>query len=190
MRLDLLHPRTPPLQLVGTPAPEDGVGPDAPSPGVTPEAPARHRPGWRGWLAILAVACSLLGQGERSRIDPRFQSPSRTLLTYWEALREGDADAVRECYSAERTDLPVPGALWFMPPTDDLWLTAFRSLPVTAGRVLVRYEVHFKPKGSGQEQMFETGSELVRARGQWRIAQPLGAASMPEWKPVPGPVDI
>jgi hypothetical protein len=147
--------------------------------------------GWRGVLVIVVASLSLLGQGERSRVDPRFRTPSSALLTYWEALREGDADAVQDCFiTTGRRDLPMPGALWFMPPTDDLWLTAFRSLPVTGGRVMVRYEVHYRPRGTKDERMFESGSELVRTRGEWRITQPLGEVSMPEWKPESAPVDI
>jgi hypothetical protein len=55
---------------------------------------------------------------------------------------------------------------------------------------MVTYEVHYRPEGTGDERMFKTGSELIRMRGEWRIAQPLGEASMPEWKPVQGPVNI
>lgn len=150
---------------------------------------ARHGVGWRSVLLAILVSVSLLGQGEHVRVDPRYRSPSAVLLTYWEAQREGDADAARDCFASARSDQPEPGAVWFLPPTDDLWLTGFHSLPVTSGRVMVRYEVHFRPRGSAEERMFKTGSELVRARGEWRIAQPLGEASMPEWKPEPGPVD-
>ncbi len=102
----------------------------------------------------------------------------------------GDSDEVLECQSEVRDDLPLPGALWFLPPIDELWLDGYRSLPVTSGRVLVTYEVHYRPTGTGEERMFHTGSELVRVRGEWRIARPIGEASMPEWKPVPGPVDM
>jgi hypothetical protein len=38
--------------------------------------------------------------------------------------------------------------------------------------------------------MFQTGCELVRQRGEWRIAKAIGEVSMPDWKPVPGPVDM
>jgi hypothetical protein len=196
VRLELLAPRSipspagpPPIEgTTGTPA---GVGTLAPAPiaGVI-GAPARGRLGWRGALAIVFACLSLLGQGERARVDPRYRSPSSVLLTYWEALREGDADRVSDCYLTDRADLPMPGALWFLPPTDDLWLANFRSLPVTSGRVMVRYEVHYRPLGTGEERMFETGNEVVRQRGEWRIAQTLGEASMPEWKPEPAVVDM
>lgn len=142
-------------------------------------------------MACVALAClSLLGQGERCRVDPRFHSPSATLLSYWEALRTNDVDGAYECFVEGRHDLPMPGALWFLPPTDDLWLEGFRSLPVTSGRMLVTYEVHYRMRGFGDERKFRTGSELVRMRGEWRISGPLGQASMPEWKPTPGPIDI
>ena len=142
-------------------------------------------------MLLVVIAClSLLGQGERYRLDPRFRSPSATLQTFWESLREGNGDQAFECMIEGRHDLPMPGALWFLPPTEDLWLAGFRSLPVASGRVMVTYEVHYRPRGITEERMFKTGSELVRMRGEWRIAQPLGQASMPDWKPVPGPVDI
>jgi hypothetical protein len=186
MRLDLLHPRA--ESISGT-----ETGPGGVEPGVGPAAvtvmaePRRARP--LTLVAVLVLALALLGQGERYRLDTRFRSPSSTLMSYWGALSEGDSQRALECYSELRDDLPMPGALWFLPPTDELWLDGFRSLPVTSGRVLVTYEVHYRPSGSGEERMFQTGSELVRVRGEWRIAKPIGEASMPEWKPVPGPVD-
>ena len=191
MRLDLLQTRSARLQILGTPQAPAGVADDATVPDSGAVVPStRSGIGWRGVLVIGLASLALLGQGERSRVDPRFRTPSSALLTYWEALREGDADAVHDCFITDRGDLPMPGSLWFMPPTDDLWLTAFRSLPVSAGRVMVRYEVHFRPRGSRDERMFESGSELLRTKGEWRIAQPFGEASMPEWKPEHAPVDI
>jgi len=187
MRLDLLNPRS--AAISGTELAPAGV-----STGVGPEdgalVPAfrRARPVTLVLVAIAALA--LLGQGERCRLDPRFRSPSSALLSYWGALEQGDSDRVLECYAEVRDDLPMPGALWFLPPTDELWLDGYRSLPVTSGRVMVTYEVHYRPTGSGEERMFQTGSELVRVRGEWRISKPIGEASMPEWKPVPGPVDM
>lgn len=175
--------------IAGTAAPPSGVAPDTPS---SPEGARKRGPRirWRTLLPVLFASLTLLGQGERVRLDPRFRSPSTTLITYWEALRTGDADMAFDCFVSRRDDQPMPGALWFLPPTDELWLDEFNSLPVTGGRVMVRYEVHYKPRGSGEERMFQTGSELVRVQGQWRIAQPLGQASMPEWKGEPAPVDI
>ena len=37
---------------------------------------------------------------------------------------------------------------------------------------------------------FRTADEMVRMRGEWRIARPLGEASMPDWQPIPRSVDI
>lgn len=154
--------------------------------------PATARSPVRAWQALVVAlaAFALFGQGERCVVDPRLRSPGATLRTYWEALREGDAINAWACLVEGRHDLPAPGMLWFLPATDDLWLAGIRSLPVSEGRVMVTYEVHFRASGSSDERMFRTGSELVRARGEWRIAQPIGAASMPEWKPVPSPSDI
>lgn len=181
MRLDLFES----VQIPGTHTPEPGVVPceaDRPTPSA--------RPGWLHALGVLLLALSLLGQGERYRIDPRFRTPSATLQTYWEALREGDAFEAWECFVEGRHELPEPGMLWFLPPTEDLWLTDYRSLPVSAGRVMVTYDVHYRRAAGGDEHLFRSGSELVRIRGEWRIAQPIGEANMPEWKPVPSPVDI
>ena len=132
---------------------------------------------------------SLLGQGERSRVDPRFMSPSATLRTYWESMRTGDANGAWECLVEGRHELPRPGMLWFLPPTDDLSLAAFRSLPVTRGRVLVSYEVRYRAAGSSDLRRFRTADELVRLHGEWRISRPLGEASMPAWQPERLPVD-
>ena len=134
MRLDLLD--NPAFASPGTPRAAYGVEP------VGLVLPREgNRLGWRGWLAVMAVAFALLGQGEHSRVDRRFRSPSTTLTTYWEALRVGDADGAWSCLAEGRHDVPMPGSVWFLPATDDLWLSGYRSLPVTAGRVMVSYEV-------------------------------------------------
>ncbi len=146
--------------------------------------------GGREWLALALVCSSLLGLGERCRVDPRLTSPGSTLEAYWEALRAGDDAGVAECLVEGVHDLPFPGMLWFLPPTRELRLEGFRSLPVQSGRVMVTYEVHYRPEGASREQSFRTGNELVRTRGEWRIARPLGEAAMPEWKPVPRAIDI
>jgi hypothetical protein len=138
---------------------------------------------------VLVMAGSLLGQGERTRVDARFVSPSSTLMSYWEALRVNDADAAAECLSAGEHEVPFPGMLWFLPPTEQLSLEEFRSLPVASGRVMVTYVVRYRPKGEPVEQEFMFGNELLRTRGEWRIVRPLGEASMPEWQPSSGPVD-
>jgi hypothetical protein len=122
-------------------------------------------------------------------VDPRFISPGATLATYWEALRAGDAEGAWECLVEGRHALPRPGMLWFLPPTEELRLDAFRSLPLSGGRILVSYEVHYRPAG-GDPRWFRSADELVRMRGEWRIARPVGEASMPEWQPIPLRVDI
>lgn len=190
VRLDLLSPRIPGFtQIPGTTGHPVGVVTSVPPKEVAEPVVRSRAHTWRTWLVVAVAACTLLGQGERCRVDGRFRSPSATLETYWESLRIGDADQAWECFVEGRHDLPMPGMLWFLPPTEDLWLTGYRSLPVTSGRVMVTYEVHYRPEGTGDERMFKTGSELVRMRGEWRISQPLSEASMPEWKPVLGPVD-
>ena len=146
--------------------------------------------GWRGALAVALMSLTLLGQGERARVDPRFVSPSATLTTYWSSLRAGDANGAWECLVEGRHELPRPGMLWFLPPTDELTLQAFRSLPVTGGRILVSYEVRYRPAGNSEVRSFRTADEMVRMRGEWRIARPIGEASMPDWQPTPRSVDI
>ena len=151
-------------------------------------APGRIRVWHR--VALLLAAWSLLGQGEPCQVDPRFASPSATLATYWSALRDGDPDAASECVLDGAGGQPFPGMLWFMPPTREVRLGEFRSLPVSAGRLYVTYEVRFRPLGAQQEQRFETGHELVRLKDGWHIARGLGVASLPEWQPIPRAVDI
>jgi len=197
VRLELLG--TLPYRELGTSPRDTGVEDASPAatggdsggaviaPAMAPREGARL--GWRGWAAVLTVACSLLGQGERCRIDRTYRAPSTTLQAYWEALRVGDADAAWACFAEGRPDVPMPGSIWFLPSTDDLWLTGYRSLPVAPSRVMVSYEVHYRDRWSGDERMFHYGNELVCQRGEWRIAKSIGEASMPEWKPKDRPVD-
>ena len=83
----------------------------------------------------------------------------------------------------------MPGSVWFLPNTDDLWLCRYRALSVSATRVMVSYEVHYRDARTGDERMFRFGNELLRVRGEWLIAKPIGEASMPEWKPKERAVD-
>jgi len=142
-------------------------------------------------LTLVGIAAfALLGQGERCLVDARFSSPSATLATYWSALRDGDAATAGECVLEGTEGQPFPGMLWFMPPTREVRLEGFRSLPITAGRLYVSYEVRFRPLGAIEEQSFQTGHELVRLHGDWRIARGLGTASLPQWRSIPRTVDI
>ena len=158
---------------------------------VRSASPVRGWARWRRGVALALFSLTLLGQGERATVDSRFISPSATLETYWSSLRAGDANGAWECLVEGRhQQLPRPGMLWFLPPTDELTLAEFRSLPVTGGRILVSYEVRFRPVGDEDVRSFRSADELVRMRGEWRIARPIGDVSMPEWQPIPRPVDI
>ncbi len=154
-----------------------------------PEPRSRGRAGWRSWTLAVLASLTLMGQGERCLVDPRFTTPSATLTTFWDALHRGDAETAWECVVEGREDLPMPGMLWFLPPTRALTLDGFQSLPVTGGRVLVSYEVRFIPIGLSEVRSFRSTDELVRRRGEWRINHRLGEASMPEWEPIVRPVD-
>ncbi|HTM58342.1 MAG TPA: hypothetical protein VL123_07995 [Candidatus Udaeobacter sp.] len=190
MQLDRVPPPARPDDVSGT-TPEAG--------GVLEAAAAKHSlilPGRRGKplsirgvLLILLGMISVLGQGERYRADPRLSSPSRAIASYWEALRRDDEQGALDCTAEGNFDVPYPGMLWFLPPTTDLTLTAFKSLPITSDRVMVSYIVRYRPVGMAIEQAFVTGCELVRRRGEWRIVAPIGEASMPEWQPTSRSVD-
>jgi len=163
------------------------LGPSVPGP-----APMRRGvtvTGVLGVMGLLLACLGLLGQGERCVVDARFRSPDATLRTYWEALRRGDAELVWACYTEGRTDLPVPGQLWFLPPTERLEIAGVRTLPVEPNRVMVTYEVQYVPRGLSELRSFRTGDELVRVRGEWRISRPIGEVSMPDPEPIPRPVD-
>lgn len=177
-----------PAPIAGTADPGCGVSTDVHSKGEGEPHVRRGRLRIRFLVALAALA--LLGEGERSGVDPRFSTPTATLATYWSALRDGDAATMRECVTDDADGQPFPGMLWFMPPTRTVWLESFRSLPVTAGRLFVTYEVRFRPIGALEEQRFPTGHELVRSHGRWRIARGLGPASYPSWRPIARTVDI
>ena len=174
----------------GTSADAGGVVATTPAGAETSVPVSFRRMSLRAVVLVLLASLSLLGQGERCRVDSRFSSPSSTLTTFWDAMAAGNAEDVWECFVEGRHDLPLPGMLWFLPPTERIGLAEFRSLPVASGRVLVTYEVRFVPAGDDEERSFRTGDELVRVRGQWRIARPIGQASMPELRLPPRTVDI
>jgi hypothetical protein len=178
------------LEDPGTTATTSGVSPTDRSWGDGGVAVTQKRIRARHLTLVGIAAFALLGQGERCLVDTRFSSPSATLATYWSALRDGDAATASECVLEGTEGQPFPGMLWFMPPTREVRLEDFRSLPVTAGRLYVSYEVRFRPLGALEEQSFQTGHELVRLHGGWRIARGLGTASLPQWRSIPRAVDI
>jgi hypothetical protein len=144
---------------------------------AVPHRPARTRV----WLGAVVLTVLLLGTGERWKADARFRSPSSTLDTYWQALRHDDDFTAEECLLDPDREVPMPGSLWFLPPTTALRITNMHQLPVESGRVMVTYEVRFVPLGGGGEQVFRTAAEMVRDRGE---------VSLPEWKPIRRTVDL
>jgi hypothetical protein len=187
VQLDRILPSTPapaPAELSGTATPPGGV-----ERSEVPAAPRRRVPAWL-WCGVALVAYGLLGQGERATVDVRFASPGAALNTYWEALRASDEVTLAECMLDSNEELPFPGMLWFMPPTERIRLGAFHTLGMTGGRLVVTYEVRLLPTGMTRDLQFQTSNELVRRRGEWRIARGIGSASIPEWRPIPRPVDI
>lgn len=176
--------------LAGTESPRSGVPSAGPSVVVGPRVQrGSSAAGVLGALGLMLGCFGLLGQGERCLVDARFRSPDATLRTFWQAMRRGDADIVWACFAEGRDDLPVPGQLWFLPPTDRLEIADLRTVPVTTGRVIVMYEVRYVPRGLSELRSFRTGDELVRSGGEWRITRPIGEASMPDPEPIPRPVD-
>ncbi len=199
MQLDRVPSRLPASALPSAEGGTEDSGTSATPCGVTPADRSRGDGGTAAsqkrirarHLALVGIAAfALLGQGERCLVDARFSSPSATLATYWSALRDGDAVTAGECVIEGTEGQPFPGMLWFMPPTREVRLQGFHSLPVTAGRLYVSYEVRFRPLGAIEEQSFQTGHELVRLHGGWRIARGLGTASLPQWRSIPRAVDI
>src|SRR5215510_11784750 len=120
---------------VGTSADGGGVEAAIPARAELPTPVSFRRISLRAVVLVLLASLSLLGQGERCRVDTRFSTPSATLQTFWKAMAAGNAEDVWECFVEGRFDLPVPGMLWFLPPTERIALSEFRSLPVASGRV-------------------------------------------------------
>ena len=184
MQLDRVPPRLIALQLLGTATPADGV-PQRVERRRPPEARPKAPPG--AWALVFVVCASVLGQGERAAVDHRFATAVRTLQTYWAALAADDVDTASECLDEGPYSGPYPGMVWFLPPTRELKLTSFVTLPIQRGRMMVNYEVRYTPLGTNDEQVFETQAQLVQIRGAWRISQPIDAASMPPWRPTERP---
>ncbi|HUK64281.1 MAG TPA: hypothetical protein VLV15_13135, partial [Dongiaceae bacterium] len=190
--LVLAAPATPgsePLDRAGESA-TSGVPTGGPSVAAGPRvARGTSAAGVLGALGLVLGCFGLLGQGERCLVDARFRSPDATLRTYWQAMRRGDAEIVWACFTEGRDDLPVPGQLWFLPPTERLEIADLHLIPVAPGRVIVTYEVRYVPRGLNELRSFRTGDEMVRAGGEWRISRPIGDASMPDPEPITRPVD-
>jgi len=130
------------------------------------------RTGWRAWAVVFATL-SLLGQGERYRLDPRFDSPTATLLTYWAAVQDDDAEGVIECFAEPTRAIPYPGMVWAIPPARTLGLYTVRCEPAGQGRVLATYEVRVTARDALDAQRLAISTSLVRVRGAWRIDEAL-----------------
>jgi hypothetical protein len=136
------------------------------------------------------ASVSLLGQGERFRVDARFRTPSATLRTYWRALRYNDVQTVQECFIEPRAARPFPGMLWFLPPVDDMDLRSMQLVGAEAGHLVAVYEVQYRPAGSSELQSCTLKTELRRVGQEWRIVPTPGEAAMPTWQLYRRTVDI
>lgn len=150
--------------------------------------PARRR-GVRRTMLLLLLALSLVGQGEKFYVDPRFRTPSATLNTYWEALSRQDLSTVNDCYADPGSLQPFPGMLWFLPPVDEIDLTSMRLVGAEAGHLIAMYEVQFRPTGIPDVHSFVTTTELRRVGWEWHVI-PNDEAGLPAWQPYPRAVDI
>lgn len=179
MQLDRVPiPPRPAAQLDGTPDTPSGVVTAEP---VSP--PGRHARWWH-WLAVWLAAVAVLGQGERFRVDNRFSSPTATLLTYWEALENDDADAVSECFVEPTRARPLPGMTWVVPPSRQFGLYSFKIEPINQDEVLATYEVRFVARDAIDEERLVISSQLMFMNGGWRIVEPLDEVASPDAAPV------
>ena len=153
------------------------------------DATTRRGVALRAWALILFGCVMLLGQGERFQVDARFRTPSRTLETYWGAIRHNDLQTVGECFSEPQESLPFPGMLWFLPPVDALHIRSVHVVSAQSGRLVAAYEVQFVPSGTREQESFVTTTQLVRIGHEWRIVPVDDSAGMPPWKPYRRPVD-
>lgn len=140
-------------------------------------------------LALVAGAVSLLAQGERFALDPVLRTPGGALAMYWEALQNNDAEGLWACSADPSAELPFPGMTWYFPPTRALSLEDLLYLPVDENRVLVSYQVRFRLLGSGEERVLTATTELLKLRGEWRVAQPLAEAGLLNGRPLPSRFD-
>lgn len=148
------------------------------------------RSGWRAWALVFA-ALSLLGQGERYRLDPRFDTPTATLLTYWEAVQRDDAQGVAECFAEPTRAVPYPGMVWEIPPARTLGLYSVRCERSGQNRVVATYEVRVTARDALDPQRLAISTVLVKLRGAWRIEDALGdMTSLDAGMPVRRVVDI
>ncbi len=155
---------------------------------VRPLATRRARS--REWLACFAVCFTLLGQGERCRIDPRFYTPEATVAVCWEAIRSNDAETLTECLGAPQAGMPYAGMQWFLPPTSRLTVHGIRILPIADDRVLASYQIHVLPEGGTEEGSFVTTSELRRVRGEWRVVKLPGESGSIELRGLKRPTPV
>lgn len=133
---------------------------------------------------------SLLGQGTQCRLDPALRTPGSALATYWEAVQLNDMDRLAACSLGFDEGTAYPGMLWAFPSTRAIRIEKMRFVPVDENRVVASYDVRFRPLGAREVHGLSVVTELVRARGEWRVARPLAEQGLLSGKPQPTRVDI
>ena len=129
-----------------------------------------------GLYAVAVLAAALLLRGETPTVDPRFESPTATVRTFWQALALGPADEVLECFVDVGVGHDATQMLG-LPPLEYVHLRNVRVEARGPQRAIVRYEIWYQVAGTEEGNSFDAGDELVRVRGQWRIHRPLAATS-------------
>ena len=156
----------------------------------TPGLAARSAAAWKTWLLLALGAVSLVGQGERCQVDPQLRAPGSAIAFYWQALQSNDAERVAACSLVSDPRLPFPGMLWAFPNTHALAIEHLRYVPIDADYVVVSYDVVYRPVGGEQDQTLAVMTEVVRVRGEWRVARPLAEPGIMNGLPPPTRVDI
>ena len=150
----------------------------------------RRAASWKVGFLLALGAVSLIGQGERCHVDPQLRSPGSSIASYWQALQLNDAERVAACSLVSDPRYPFPGMLWSFPNTHSLAIKHLRYVPIDADHVIVSYDVVFRPVGGEQDQTLAVMTEVVRVRGEWRVARPLSETGILNGMPPPTRVDI
>lgn len=103
-------------------------------------------------------------------IDPRFETPEKTLSTYWTYLKNKDYKNALGCFSGFKDSYYDSSLIYPLPDVESLSVDSFiQYKEISKKEVIIFYRVKFFSKLNKTWKSYTTGDKLVFTKTGWKI---------------------
>jgi hypothetical protein len=123
-------------------------------------------------MAIIILLANFIfcSQENNQVIDPRFETPEKTLTTYWAYLKDRDYKNALGCFSGFKDSYYDSSLIYPLPDIESLQIDSFiQHKEISRKEVIIFYRIKFYSKIDKTWKSFTTGDKLVFTKTGWKI---------------------